>query len=60
LLIILRTPAGREFVIAELDDFDREIQVIRENRELMDFLDERSQETNTYSLAEVRRHLGFS
>lgn len=55
--LIVRTPEGREFLVAEVDDFDREIQLIRENQKLLAFLDERSQETTTYTLAQVRQHL---
>ncbi len=58
--LIIRTPEGREFLVAEVDDFDREIQLIRENTELMAFLDERSQETTTYTLAQVRQRLGLN
>ncbi|OQX19878.1 MAG: hypothetical protein BWK80_36300 [Desulfobacteraceae bacterium IS3] len=58
--IILRTPEGRMFVFAEIDDFDREIQLTRENNELMQFLDERSEETKTRTLASVRERLGLS
>ena len=55
--LIVKTPEGREFLVAEVDDFDREIQLIRENQKLLAFLDERSQETTTYTLAQVRQHL---
>ena len=52
--------AEDDHTAAEVDDFDREIQLIREHRELMAFLDERSQETTTYSLAQVRQRLGLN
>lgn len=55
--LILKTRDGRNFVLAEVDDFDREIQLVRQNKELMEFLDERSMETKTYSIEEVRRKL---
>lgn len=58
--VIIITDEGREFVVAEIDDFDREIQLTRENQELMAFLDQRSQETTTFSLTEVRQHLGLN
>jgi hypothetical protein len=58
--IIVRTSEGREFLVAELDDFDREIQLTRENQELMEFLEERSQETTTFTLAQVRQRLGLN
>ena len=34
--LILRTPDGREFILAELDDFNREIELTRQNTELME------------------------
>jgi hypothetical protein len=55
--IILKTVDGRNFVLAEVDDFEREIQLTRQNQELMRFLDDRSMETKTYSIDEVRRKL---
>jgi hypothetical protein len=58
--IILKTAEGRMFVFAEIDDFDREIQLTRENKDLMQFLDERSKETKTRSIAQVRERLGLN
>lgn len=58
--IILKTEDGRQFVLAEIDDFDKEIELTRQNEELMRFLDERSQETTTFSLREVRKQLNLS
>ena len=57
--VIVRTEDGREFVIAEVDDFEREVELVRRNEELMKFLDERSQDKTSYSLDEVRRQLGL-
>lgn len=55
--LVLKTVDGREFVVAEIDDFDQEIALTRENKDLMALLDERSKEKETYSLAEVRKRL---
>ncbi len=55
--VVLRTAEGREFVLAEIDDFDREIQLTRQNTELMALLAERSSETPRKTLAEVRKRL---
>ena len=55
--LIIRTPEGQEFVLAEVDDFDREIELVRQNEELMEFLDRRSQETTRYMLDQVREKL---
>jgi hypothetical protein len=57
--LILKAPDGREFILAELDDFDREIELTRQNKEFMRFLDVRGREKATLSLAEVRRKLGL-
>ena len=55
--VMLRTPDGREFLVAEVDDFEIEISRVRQNEELMQFLAERSKETKTYSLSEARKLL---
>ena len=43
--LILRSPEGREFILAEIDDFDREIELTRQNKALMKFLDSRGKQT---------------
>ena len=55
--LILRTADGHEFVLAEIDDFDREIELTRQNEQLMRLLDARGQEKATISLAEARARL---
>lgn len=57
--IILKTLDGREFILAELDDFGREVELTRENQDLMRLLDERRQEDASISLAEARERLGI-
>ncbi len=58
--LILKTPEGREFVLAEVDDLDTEIAFVRQNEELMALLAERSREKKTYTLAQVREQLGLT
>ncbi|HKI06650.1 MAG TPA: hypothetical protein VKK31_32030 [Thermoanaerobaculia bacterium] len=55
--VVLQTPEGREFILAEVDDFGVEVESVRQNRELLEFLEERSGAEKTYSLAEVREKL---
>jgi hypothetical protein len=55
--VILRSPEGREFILAEIDDFDREIELTRKNKRLMKLLDERARQTRTISLAEAAARL---
>jgi hypothetical protein len=57
--LVLRAPDGREFILAELDDFDREIELTRQNKEFMRLLDERGREKATIPAAEARRILGL-
>ncbi len=58
--LILRSPDGHEFILAEIDDFDREIELTRRNKDLMKFLDERGKQTKTLKAAEVRQQLGLT
>jgi hypothetical protein len=55
--IILRTVEGRQFVLAEIDDFAEEVEKVRQNEALMKLLDERSAEPTTYTLKQVRDQL---
>jgi hypothetical protein len=57
--VILKTNDGREYVLAEVEDFDREISLMRQNEALMQLLDERSQEKTSNSPSEARRKLGL-
>ncbi len=57
--LILRSPDGYEFVLAEIDDFDREIELTRKNKKLMRLLNERGKQTETLKAAEVRAQLGL-
>jgi len=46
--------------IAELDDFNREIELARQNRALMNFLDSRARQTEAVSSEQVRNLLGLA
>jgi hypothetical protein len=58
--VILRSPEGEEFILAEIDDFNREIELTRQNRALMKFLDSRAEQTETVSLEEASALLGLT
>jgi hypothetical protein len=55
--LLLRTADGKEYVLAEVDDFDREVALVRQNQELMEFLERRSRPGQTYTIAEARKIL---
>ena len=58
--LVLRAPDGREFILAELDDFDREIELTRQNKEFMRLLDERGREKATIPAAEAFKRISES
>ena len=57
--VILRSPDGEEFVLAETDDFSREIELTRENKQLMKLLESRAKQKETISLEEAKRQLNL-
>ena len=56
--VILRSADGGEFLLAELDDFDREIELTRGNKALMRLLDARARQSQALSLGTVKAQLG--
>jgi len=58
--LIVRSPDGREFILAEVDDFNREIELTRQNKRLMAHLARRARQTRTVPLDEVKRLLGLA
>jgi len=57
--LILRSPDGREYVLAEVDDFNREIELARRCRPLMALLDRRARQAKTVPLKGVKSGLGL-
>jgi hypothetical protein len=57
--LILRLPEGTEFILAEIDDFNREIELTRQNKPLMKLLEGRAKKTATVSLDEAKKILGI-
>ncbi len=57
--VVLRAADGKEFIVAEMDDFSREGALVREQPELMEFLQQPSRSSQRLSLSEVRAKLGL-
>jgi hypothetical protein len=55
--VILRTPEGREFLLAEIDDFADEVARTVKNESLMKLLDERSKDTTRIPLRQLREEV---
>jgi hypothetical protein len=58
--VILRSPEGEEFILAEIDDFNREIELTRQNKALMKLLNARARQTETVSLDRAASLLGLN
>ena len=50
---------GRGIIMAEIDDFNREIELTRKNKKLMKLFDERAKQTKLIELDEVKKELGL-
>ena len=58
--VILRSPEGEEFILAEIDDFNREIELTRQNKQLMKLLESRANQKETIPLEEAKRRLDLA
>ena len=57
--LILQLPDGREFILAEIDSFNQEVKLARENQPLMDLLAQRRKQAKRVSFAEAKAQLGI-
>ena len=55
--VLLVTGDGKEFCIAEADDFEREVEALRGSRAFQRFLDERSASTRRIPLEEIEAEI---
>ena len=55
--VLLLTPDGKEFCIAEADDFEREVETLRGGPAFQQFLEERSKCTRRVALEEVEAEI---
>ena len=55
--VILRSAEGNEFLLAEIDDFSREIELTRQNKQLMKLLESRAKKKATISLEKAKQRL---
>jgi hypothetical protein len=58
--LILRSPEGQEFILAEISDFNREIELTRQNKALMRLLDARGKQSKTFKASEVKKQIGVN
>ena len=58
--LVLRSAEGNELILAEISDFNREIELTRQNKQLMKLLDSRGRQKAVFTLEQTRRQLGLS
>lgn len=56
----MTTSDDRQFVPPEIDDFEAEVRLVREQKELMDLLTERSADPKRFSLDEIKKELNLA
>ncbi len=55
--VLLQTSEGRQYVLAEIDDFAEEVAKVRNNKAIMRLLGNRSKEAGRFTLRQVREEL---
>jgi hypothetical protein len=55
--VLLVTPEGKGFCLAEADDFEREVETLRGSQAFQRFLDERSASTRRIPLEEIEAEI---
>lgn len=55
--VLVKSPDGEEFVFAHVDDFEQEVETLRQSSAFLAFLDERSRDKTRIPLAEARARL---
>ena len=55
--VLLVTSDGKEFLISEVDDFERQVEALRGSHAFQRFLDERSEHTHGTPLEEIEAEI---
>jgi hypothetical protein len=58
-VVVLRQPEGSAFALAQLDDFEVEVELLRNNPDFLSFLRQLSREEASISLEDLRRELAL-
>jgi hypothetical protein len=58
-LVVLRRPDGSVFALSQVDDFEVEVEILKNNPEFMAYMKELSREEATTSLEDMRTELGL-
>ena len=58
-LVVLRQTDGKVFAVSPVDEFDVEVELLKNNREFMALMEALSQEKATISSSQLREELGL-
>jgi hypothetical protein len=58
-VVVLRKPDGSAYALAQLDDFEVEVELLRNNPEFLSFLSQLSREDASISLEDLREELAL-
>jgi hypothetical protein len=58
-VVVLRQPDGSAFALAQLDDFNVEVELLRNNPDFLSFLRQLSREEASISMEDLRRELAL-
>jgi hypothetical protein len=55
--VLLLAPNGRQFIISEADDFDAEVEALRNSRRFQQFLDERMRDETRVPIEQIENEI---
>jgi len=58
-ILVLRKPDGSVFILSQVDDFDAEVELLKNNSDFMALLRRLSQDRDTISLDDLRQELAL-
>ena len=58
-VVVLRKPDGSAFALAQLDDFEVEVELLRNNPDFLSFLRQLSRDDASISLEDLRKELAL-
>jgi hypothetical protein len=58
-VVVLRKPDGSAFALAQLDDFEVEVELLRNNPDFLSFLRQLSREDASIPLEDLRKELAL-
>lgn len=58
--VIIKTEQGRQFVLAEVDEFELEVELLKNSPAFLAFLEQRSKQRGATTLADLRQELGLN